>query len=30
MMMKMKIRSQGHDIDSPRSRHIANVRSVLV
>ena len=24
-MMKMKNRSHGHDIDSPRSRHVTNV-----
>ena len=24
-MMKMKNRSHGHDIDSPRSRHVINV-----
>ena len=25
MMMKMKNRSHGHDIDSPRSRHVINL-----
>ena len=25
MMMKMKNRSHGHDINSPRSRHIINI-----
>ena len=30
MMMKMKSRSYGHDMNSPGSRHIVNKKSVSV